>query len=183
MSKINDSEILELFHNPQTREKGFNLLVKKFKEPIYWHLRRILVNHEDTNDVMQNVFLKIWQHLGKFREDSKLYTWIYRIATNEAISYIKTSKARFHIQIDSENENYISNNLKDDNYFKPSEIEMKLQKGILKLPAKQKIVFLLRYYQSMNYNQMSEVLNTNVNTLKTTYHIAAKKIEEYLKEN
>ncbi len=183
MSKITDSEILELFHNPDTREKGFNLLVKKFTEPIYWHLRRILLDHEDTNDVMQNVFLKIWQHLGKFREDSKLYTWIYRIATNEAISHMKASKAKYHISIDHENENYIMNSLRDDVYFKPNVIEMKLQQGILRLPEKQRIVFLLRYYDNMNYNQMSEVLKTNVNTLKATYHIASKKIEDYLKEN
>lgn len=183
MSKISDAQILELFHEPKTREQGFNLLVKKFKEPIYWHLRRMIIDHEDTNDVMQNVFLKIWQNLGKFREDSKLYTWIYRIATNEAISFLKSSKAKYHIHIDHENENYINNNLKDDNFFKASQIEMKLQKGIMKLPPKQRIVFLMRYYQNMNYNTMSEVLNTNVNTLKATYHIAAKKIEEFLKEH
>lgn len=183
MSKIADSEILELFHNPDTREKGFNLLVKKFTEPVYWHLRRILLDHEDTNDVMQNVFLKIWQHLGKFREDSKLYTWIYRIATNEAISHLKSSRAKFHISINSENENFIVNSLQEDSYFKPNEIEMKLQKGILKLPEKQRMVFLLRYYENMNYNQMSDVLKTNVNTLKATYHIASKKIEDYLKEH
>jgi RNA polymerase sigma factor (sigma-70 family) len=183
MSKIEDSEILDLFHQPDTREKGFNLLVTKFSEPVYWHLRRILLNHEDTNDVMQNVFLKIWQHLGKFREDSKLYTWIYRIATNEAISFLKTSKAKYHISLDGENEHFITNSLQDDTYYKPSQIEMKLQKGILKLPEKQRLVFLLRYYENMNYNQMSEVLKTNVNTLKATYHIAAKKIEDYLKEH
>jgi RNA polymerase sigma factor (sigma-70 family) len=183
MSKITDNEILELYKNPQTQEKGFNLLVKKFTEPVYWHLRRMLVDHEDTNDVMQNVFIKIWQHLGKFREDSKLYTWIYRIATNEALSFLKSSKAKFNIPLDSENEGYLTQKLQDDTYFKASQIEMKLQKGIIKLPAKQKAVFLLRYYQNMNYNQMSEVLKTNVNTLKATYHIAAKKIEDYLKEN
>lgn len=183
MSKIADTEILELFHNPDTKEKGFNLLVKKFSEPIYWHLRRILIDHEDTNDVMQNVFLKTWQYLDKFREDSKLYTWLYRIATNEAISFLKASKSRFHISLDGENENYYTNAMQDSSYFNASAIEMKLQKAILKLPAKQRLVFLLRYYQNMNYNQMSEVLNTNVNTLKATYHIAAKKIEEYLKEH
>jgi RNA polymerase sigma factor (sigma-70 family) len=183
MAKISDSEILELFHNPQTKEKGFNLLVKKFQEPVYWHLRRIVIDHEDTNDVMQNVFLKIWQYLGNFREDSKLYTWIYRIATNEAISFLKTSKAKYNISLNSENENYLTSSLHDDNFFKPSEIEMKLQKSIMKLPNKQRLVFLLRYYENMNYNQMSEVLKTNINTLKATYHIAAKKIEDFLKEN
>ncbi len=183
MSKIADSEILTLFHNPDTKEKGFNLLVEKFQEPVYWHIRRILINHEDTNDVMQNVFLKIWQHLDNFREDSKLYTWIYRIATNEAISFLKSSKSKYHISLDADNEHYISNSLQEDVHFKASEIEFKLQKGILKLPAKQRLVFLMRYYQNMNYNQMSEVLKTNVNTLKATYHIASKKIEEYLKNN
>lgn len=183
MSKIKDSEILELFHNPLTKEKGFNLLVKKFKEPIYWHLRRILFNHEDTNDVMQNVFLKVWQHLGKFRKDSKLYTWIYRIATNEAISHIKSSKAKFHVSLDGDNEQYFAQSIQDDRFYNASEIETKLQKSILRLPARQKLIFLLRYYENMSYNQMSEVLKTNINTLKATYHIAAKKIEEYLKEN
>jgi RNA polymerase sigma factor (sigma-70 family) len=183
MAIITDTEILQLYNDPATKEKGFNLLVKKFSEPMYWHLRRILVDHEDTNDVMQNVFIKIWQNLNKFREDSKLYTWIYRIATNEAISYLKSSKAKYNISLDAENENYISNKLQDDAYFQASEIEMKLQKAILKLPQKQKMVFLLRYYKEMNYNQMSEVLNTNVNTLKATYHIAAKKVEDFLKEN
>lgn len=183
MSKINDSDILKLFADPQTRERGFNLLVKKFTEPVYWHLRRMLVDHEDTNDVMQNVFIKIWQHLGKFREDSKLYTWIYRIATNEALSFMKSSKSKYNIPLDSENEGFLTQKLQDDSYFKASEIEMKLQKGIMKLPSKQKAVFLLRYYENMNYNQMSEVLKTNVNTLKATYHIAAKKIEDYLKTN
>ncbi len=183
MSKINDSDILKLFADPHTREMGFNLLVKKFTEPVYWHLRRMLVDHEDTNDVMQNVFIKIWQHLGKFREDSKLYTWIYRIATNEALSFMKSSKSKYNIHLDSENEDFLTQKLLDDSYFKASEIETKLQKGIMKLPSKQKAVFLLRYYENMNYNQMSEVLKSNINTLKATYHIAAKKIEKYLKEN
>lgn len=178
-----DIEILEIFHNPSTKEKGFNLLVKKFQEPIYWHLRRILVQHEDTNDVMQNVFLKIWQHLDKFREDSKLYTWIYRIATNEAISYIKSSKAKYFVSLDSDYEQVLSNSLSDDSFFKANEIEAKLYKGILTLPPKQRIVFLMRYYHTMNYQHMSEVLKTKVNTLKATYHIASKKIEEFLKEN
>lgn len=180
---LSDNEILDLCKNPQTKEKGYFCLVNKFQEKVYWHLRKILVCHEDTNDVMQNVFIKVWANLDKFKEESSLYTWIFRISYNEALTFINKNKNKKTISIDGDYEIHLSNSLCSEKHYSANEIENKLQKAILTLSTKQRIVFLMRYYDNLSFNQISEILDTTVNTLKTTYHFASKKIEQFLKEN
>jgi RNA polymerase sigma factor (sigma-70 family) len=181
--QIEDKDILELFENPETKEKGFALLVKKYSKPTYWHIRKILLHHEDTNDVLQNVFIKIWENLHNFRKESKLYTWIFRIAYNETISFINHSKSKYISSIDDEQQHIQIEALEADTYYKPNEIEKKLQQGISKLPKQQRTIFLLRYYNDLSYKEIAKITNMNISTLKATYHIAAKKIEAYLKSS
>lgn len=179
---IEDKEILAYFSKPETREKGFQLLVSKYKEPIYYHVRRILVDHEDANDVVQNVFIKIWKNLESFREDSKLYTWIYRISNNEALSFIKSSKSKYLVSLDEVSETF-EDSMASDPLIKGDTIQRKLVQAINTLPARQKMVFNLRYFSNMNYQDMSEVLGVSVGTLKASYHLAVKKIEEFFLNN
>jgi len=182
--EIEDSEILNLFQNEQTREKAFTLLVKKYQERLYWHIRRMLVHHEDTNDVLQNMFVKIWRNLANFRQDSSLYTWMYRIATNETLTYLEQQKKRRSLSISddgSELGNVLSNSLKAEKGFDPNNLEWKLQLAIQSLPEKQRAVFTLRYYDEMPYEKMAEVLETSEGSLKASYHHAAKKVEEFIR--
>ncbi len=178
MDHLDDNELLEMFHtgNP---DYAFNLIMRKYQKNIYWHVRRLLIDHEDSNDVVQNVFLKVWENIGTFRGDSKMYTWLYRIATNEALSFLKKKQRRFFIPL-VDVEAILSDKLETDQYFKGDEIQKKLQKAILKLPEKQRIIFNLRYYDEMKYEDMSEILGTSTGALKASYHIAAKKVEEFL---
>ena len=180
--KITDSQILEKFANPATREAAFSMLVEKYQEKLYWHVRRIVVDHEDANDVIQNVFIKVWRNLEKFRADSKLYTWLYRIATNESLTFVNKRKRRASSPLTTDDYD-LSTQLSDDPYFDGDAAQIKLQEAIERLPEKQKIVFLMRYYDNMKYDQMSEVLETSVGALKASYHHAAKKIEKYLTGN
>ena len=182
--EIEDSEILNLFQNEQSREKAFTLLVKKYQERLYWHIRRMLVHHEDTNDVLQNMFVKIWRNLANFRQDSSLYTWMYRIATNETLTYLEQQKKRRSLSISddgSELGNVLSNSLKAEKGFDPNNLEWKLQLAIQSLPEKQRAVFTLRYYDVMPYEKMAEVLETSEGSLKASYHHAAKKVEEFIR--
>jgi len=180
---LSDTEILKLCKNPETKENGFYCLVNKFQEKVYWHLRKILVCHEDTNDVMQNVFIKVWANIDKFKEESSLYTWIFRISYNEALTFIKKNKNHNTVSLDGDYEMHLTNSLSTQANYTANEIENKLQKAILTLSTKQRIVFLMRYYDELSFNQISEIIDTKVSTLKTTYHFATKKIEEFLKEN
>ncbi len=181
MDHLDDKELLEMFKtgNP---DYAFNLIMRKYQQNIYWHVRRILIDHEDSNDVVQNVFLKVWNNLKNFRGDSKMYTWLYRIATNESLSFLKKKQKRFFVPL-VDVEAYLSDKLESDSYFKGDEIQKKLQKAILKLPEKQRIIFNLRYFDEMKYEDMSEILNTSTGALKASYHIAVKKIEEFLVGN
>jgi len=184
--EIEDSEILNLFQNEQSREKAFTLLVKKYQERLYWHIRRMLVHHEDTNDVLQNMFVKIWRNLANFRQDSSLYTWMYRIATNETLTYLEQQKKRRSLSISddgSELGNVLSNSLKAEKGFDPNNLEWKLQLAIQSLPEKQRAVFTLRYYDEMPYEKMAEVLETSEGSLKASYHHAAKKVEEFIRNH
>jgi len=184
--EIEDSEILNLFQNEQSREKAFTLLVKKYQERLYWHIRRMLVHHEDTNDVLQNMFVKIWRSLANFRQDSSLYTWMYRIATNETLTYLEQQKKRRSLSISddgSELGNVLSNSLKAEKGFDPNNLEWKLQLAIQSLPEKQRAVFTLRYYDEMPYEKMAEVLETSEGSLKASYHHAAKKVEEFIRNH
>lgn len=177
-----DRELLELFKQPAQRETAFTAIVKKYQEKLYWHIRRLVVSHEDADDVLQNMFIKVWKALDNFREDSQLYTWLYRIATNESLSFINREKKRKSVSI-SDEENPLSERLKSDEYFDANKLEWKLQLAIQALPEKQRIVFTLRYYEEMPYEKMSKVLDTSTGALKASYHHAAKKVEEYILTN
>lgn len=175
----NDEELLALFKNPATKEQAFTDIVKKYQEKLYWHIRRMVVNHDDTDDVLQNMFIKVWKGLDNFREDSQLYTWLYRIATNESLTFLNQQKKRNVISL-SNDENGLSNKIKSDTHFDANKLEWKLQLGIQSLPEKQRLVFNLRYYDEMPYEKMSRVLDTSEGALKASYHHAAKKIEEFI---
>jgi RNA polymerase sigma-70 factor, ECF subfamily len=175
----NDKELLQLFRTPDTKEQGFTLLIKKYQERLYWHIRRMVIDHEDTNDILQNMFIKVWNSLDNFREDSQVYTWLYRIATNESLTFLEQQKRKSAISL-SDVETGLSNKLTADRNFDANKLEWKLQQAILSLPEKQRIVFNLRYYDEMPYEQMSKVLETSEGALKASYHHAAKKIEEFI---
>ncbi|MCC7031006.1 MAG: RNA polymerase sigma factor [Chitinophagaceae bacterium] len=181
--EISDNEIMQMFRNADGREKAFTLLVKKYQERLYWHIRRILVSHDDTDDLLQNVFIKVWRHLDNFKQDSELFTWLYRIATNTSLTFLKEKKQSKGTYSLSDYDNYFENTIKAEKGFDIKKVEWKLQMAIHSLPEKQKLVFNLRYYDEMPYEKMSEVLETSVGALKASYHFAAKKIEEYLNTN
>lgn len=176
----NDLDLITGLKNEKTRDLAFQALVKKYQERLYWHIRKIVMDHDDADDVLQNTFVKVWRSIDKFREESTLYTWLYRIATNESITLINSNKRRSLIPMNDTSE-FLMNNLTADPHFEGDEIQMRLQEAILKLPEKQRIVFNLKYYEEMKYEDMSQVLDTSVGALKASYHHAAKKIEEYLK--
>ncbi|HEV8504127.1 MAG TPA: sigma-70 family RNA polymerase sigma factor [Chitinophagaceae bacterium] len=177
-----DTELLVQFRNPITKEKAFTSIIKKYQEKLYWHVRRMVIDHEDANDVLQNVFLRVWNGLENFREDSQLYTWLYRIATNECLTYIEQQKKRTAVPLDV-TESGLSNKIKADSHFDANRLEWKLQLAIQHLPEKQRIVFNLRYYDEMPYEEMSRVLETSEGALKASYHHAVKKIEDYIKNH
>lgn len=174
-----DDELLFQFQQKETKEKAFEQIIKKYQERLYWHVRRMVVDHSDADDVLQNTFIKVWKYLDNFRGDSKLYTWLFRVATNESITFINKQKKRAVTSIDQEDQVLI-NKLKGDADFDAKKAEWKLQMAIQTLPEKQKAVFNLRYYDEMPYEEMSKVLDTSVGALKANYHHAAKKVEEYI---
>jgi len=176
---IQDTELLMQFRNVETKERAFTAIIKKYQEKLYWHIRRMVVEHEDANDVLQNVFIRVWNGLENFREDSQLYTWLYRIATNECLSYLEQQKRKSTLSFD-EMESGLSNKIVADKYFDPNKLEWKLQLAIQQLPEKQRVVFTLRYYDEMPYEEMSRVLDTSEGALKASYHHAVKKIEDYI---
>ncbi|HRO47460.1 sigma-70 family RNA polymerase sigma factor [Agriterribacter sp.] len=178
INHADDISLLQEFRNPATKEKAFTGIIKKYQEKLYWHVRRIVIHHEDANDVLQNVFVKVWKGLDNFREDSQLYTWLYRVATNESLTYIEQQKRKSSLSID--NEGSMVNQLAADKDFDASKIEWKLQMAIQQLPDKQRIVFNLRYYDEMPYEEMSRVLDTSEGALKASYHHAVKKIEDFI---
>ena len=176
---IQDTELLLQFRDPENKERAFTAIIKKYQEKLYWHIRRMVVEHEDANDVLQNVFIRVWNGLDNFREDSQLYTWLYRIATNECLSYLEQQKRKSSASLD-EMESGLSNKVIADKYFDPNKLEWKLQLAIQQLPEKQRVVFTLRYYDEMPYEEMSRVLDTSEGALKASYHHAVKKIEDYI---
>lgn len=176
---LHDNELLLQFHNPETKEKAFAAIIKKYQEKLYWHIRRMVVEHEDANDVLQNVFIRVWKGLDNFREDSQLYTWLYRIATNESLSFLEQQKKKATVSFEDV-EAGLSNRIKADKNFDANKLEWKLQLAIQQLPEKQKVVFNLRYYDEMPYEEMSRVLETSEGALKASYHHAVKKIEDYI---
>jgi RNA polymerase sigma-70 factor (ECF subfamily) len=177
-----DKELLGLFRISESRHHAFGLIVAKYKERLYWHIRKLLIDHNDTDDTLQNTFIKVWTGLDNFREDSGLFTWLYRIATNEALSFLNNKKRRFLLPI-ADVEKQLANTLENDTYFNGDELQLKLQKAILNLPEKQRLVFNMKYFDEMKYEDMSVILDTSVGALKASYHHAVKKIEKYLTEN
>jgi RNA polymerase sigma-70 factor (ECF subfamily) len=181
---LEDSELLFQFKQPSSKEKevAFSGIVKKYQEKLYWHIRRMVVDHDDANDVLQNAFIKVWKGLANFREDSQLYTWLYRIATNECLTFLDQQKKRASVSL-NDDENGLSNKVKADENFDSSKLEWKLQLAIQQLPERQRLVFNLRYYDEMPYEEMSRILETSEGALKASYHHAAKKIEDFLINN
>ena len=174
-----DIELLNRFRQPGQKEKAFTEIIKKYQEKLYWHIRRMVIDHEDTNDILQNMFIKVWKGLENFREDSQLYTWLYRIATNECLTFLEQRKRRASVSL-GDVDTGLYNKIKADEGFDINKLEWKLQVAIQQLPEKQRLVFNLRYYDEMPYEQMSKVLDTSQGALKASYHHAARKIEEFI---
>ncbi|MGY4386062.1 RNA polymerase sigma factor (sigma-70 family) [Pedobacter sp. UYP24] len=179
MKQVEDSEILEKFSNEKTRNEAFNLLLTKYQQKIYWHIRRLVIDHDDADDLVQDVFIKVWKNLEKFRSDSQLYTWIYRIASNESITFLNKKKQKNNIPLD-EVSLELNETLVASSYFNGDKIQMKLQQAILTLPDKQRLIFNMKYYDDLKYEEISEITGTSVGALKASFHIATKKIEAFL---
>jgi len=178
--EIDDSLILQQFEDEKTRNEAFGLLLKKYQQKIYWHVRRMVLNHDDADDLVQDVFIKVWKNLANFRQDSQLYTWLYRIASNECITFLNKKKAKNNVSLDELPEQ-LTNNLNEENYFSGDAIQKKLQMALLTLPEKQKLVFNMKYYDDLKFQEISDILGTSVGALKASYHLAVKKIEHYLR--
>lgn len=175
----NEAKLLSQLKLDNSKELAFKTLVKRYKEKLYWHIRKIVISHDDAHDVLQNTFIKIFRNIDKFKGDSKLYTWMYRIATNESISFLSSKAKRNQVSNETLNENAIQN-LVADVYFEGDEIQLKLQKAIAQLPRIQQLVFNMRYFDDIKYKDMSSILETSEGALKASYHIAVKKIKTYL---
>ena len=183
MSQQIDKKILVLYRNPGKQEAALRLLMDTYQERLYWHIRRMVDSHDDTDDILQNVFVKVWKGLDRFREDSQMYTWLYRIATNETITFLNKQKKRATVPLVLTNEegDYVPVQLQSSEHVLDAEETLhKLKQAIESLPAKQKQVFVMRYYDEMRYEAISEILETSVGALKASYHHAVKKIENFL---
>ncbi|MBK0380520.1 RNA polymerase sigma factor [Mucilaginibacter segetis] len=178
-TQVEDEEILSKFREEKTRNEAFNLLLKKYQQKIYWHVRRMVIDHDDADDLVQDVFIKVWKNLSGFRNDAQLYTWMYRIATNECITFLNKKKQKNNISLDDVNHE-LANTLEGSSYFNGEQAQKKLQQAILTLPDKQRLVFNMKYFDDMKYEEMSDVLGTSVGALKASFHLAVKKIESFL---
>ncbi|UFH54343.1 RNA polymerase sigma factor [Spirosoma sp. KNUC1025] len=183
---MTDEELLAKYRDPSSRNYAFNLLVRKYQQKIYWHIRKMVIDHDDADDLVQETFIKVWNSLEQFRGDSQLYTWIYRIATNECLNFLNKKRRRFFLPI-GDVEGELMEKLESSAEYRttgndPSgeDIQLKLQKALLKLPDKQRLVFNMKYFDDMKYEDISEVTGTSVGALKASYHLAVKKIEDYL---
>jgi len=178
-ASVSDTEILSKFQDEKTRNEAFNLLLQKYQQKIYWHVRRMVVNHDDADDLVQDVFVKIWKNLPGFRSDAQLYTWMYRIATNECITFLNKKKQKNNIPLDDVSYE-LAESLADSTYLSGDKVQLKLQQALVTLPDKQRLVFNMKYYDDMKYEEISEVLGTSVGALKASFHLAVKKIEAHL---
>lgn len=179
---MEEKDFIQKLLNPKTQNEAFQILLSQYQRPLYHHIRNIVLNHDDADDVLQNTFIKVFQHLKGFKGDSKLFSWMYRIATNEAITFIN-QKAKRNGTTSEALQSKIVENLKSDSFFDGTEIQIKLQKAIVTLPEKQQLVFKMKYFEEMKYEDMSEILGTSVGALKASYHHAVKKIENYVNSN
>jgi len=176
---LEDKALLEKLSHEETRHYGFNLLVRKYQEKIYWHIRKMVIDHDDANDLVQDVFVKVYKNIDKFREEAQLFTWIYRIATNECLTFLNKKKKRFFLPI-GDVEKELNDKLDNSPHIDGDAIQLKLQKVLLKLPDKQRLVFNMKYFDDMKYEDIAAVTGTSVGALKASYHHAVKKIEEFL---
>lgn len=180
VADIKDEQILALIQQQGQAERGFKLLLQKYQERLYWHIRKLVLDHEDANDVTQNCLIKVFKGIQRFKGNSSLYTWLYRIATNESITFLNKKKRIGTDSLDNE-ALLLAERLQADVYFDGNDIQIALQKALQVLPEKQRLVFQLRYFEEMSYQQMAEVLGTSVGGLKASYHHAVKKVEKALK--
>ncbi len=180
--KLEENILLKRLQDPKLIKQAFGELVSLYKERLYWHIRNMVKDHDDTDDILQNTFIKIYQNIANFKGDSLLYSWMYRIATNEAITFLNSKAKKIHLSSQDLQDKLIEN-LESDVYFEGDEIQLKLQKAIAKLPQKQQQVFNMKYFEELKYKEISEILGTSEGALKASYHIAVKKIEDFLKTN
>jgi RNA polymerase sigma factor (sigma-70 family) len=178
----NEIELIDALNDPKLKEKAFKTLLNTYQERLYWHIRKLVISHEDANDVLQNTFIKIYRSFKTFNHYSSLHTWMYRIAYNESMNLLNKRHKKQFISSEEVNKKII-NNLVDDVYFEGKEIQIKLQKALLSLPVKQRQIFQMKYFDDLKFREISEILNTTVGALKASYHIAVKKIEEYVVNN
>ncbi|HNV28555.1 MAG TPA: RNA polymerase sigma factor [Cyclobacteriaceae bacterium] len=178
---MEDKYLLEKIKNPETSGYGFNLLVRAYQQRVYWHVRKMVIDHDDADDLTQEVFIKVHKAIGTFREDSQLFTWIYRIATNECLTFLNKKRRRFFLPLEDVGKEF-STKLDTSPEISGEDIQKKLQKALLKLPDKQRLVFNMKYFDDLSYEDMSEITNTSVGALKASFHHAVKKIEDYLTE-
>ena len=177
-----DEEIIEKIQDEKTVNYGFNLLMDKYQEKVYWVIRRMVIEHDSADDIAQETFVKVWKNIESFKKDSKLYTWIYRIATNEALNHLRKKKRRFFLPI-GDVEHELSSSLETDIHYSGDQIQLKLQKALLKLPEKQRLVFNMKYFEEMKFKDIAEVMDVSVGSLKAQYHHAVKKIEKFIQED
>jgi RNA polymerase sigma-70 factor (ECF subfamily) len=179
--EYNEEIIIEELRNEDTRQRAFNKVMRHYSQPLYWQIRRMVIDHENTNDILQETFIKAWININHFRGDAKLSTWLYKIAINESITFLNKERNKQTTSIDDE-DSFLINNLQADDWFDCNDLQLELQKAINRLPEKQRLVFNMRYFDEMKYEDMSEILGTSVGALKASYHHAAKKIEEFFSE-
>ncbi len=177
----NERNFIESLKDKKTQEDSFEILLNKYKEPLYWHIRKLVLNHDDANDILQNTFVKVFRGISEFKSKSKLYTWIYRIATNESLNFLKSKSKKFSNN-SNEMMDYLVENLKNDPYFDGNELQLKLQSIISKLPEKQKLVFQMKYEQNMKFKEIAEILGKSIGGLKASYHIAVSKIKKEISQ-
>lgn len=177
-----EKKFIEDLLNPKTQNQAFEILLKNFQKPLYNHIRNIVLNHDDADDVLQNTFVKVFQNLDKFKGECKLFSWMYRIATNEALTFLN-KKSKLSGVSSEALQNKTIDNLQSDVYFEGDEIQIKLQRAIAVLPEKQQLVFQMKYFEELKYEEISEILGTSVGALKASYHIAVKKIEAFVLTN
>lgn len=179
---IDEVQLIKDLQNPATAKQGFNTLMRLYGEKIYWQIRKMVVSHDDANDILQTCFMKVWDNLHKFRGDAKLSTWLYKIAVNESINFLNKERQRNGYTEDGD-DSFLLQNIEADEYFDGDELQKRLQAAILRLPEKQRLVFNMRYYDELKYEEISEILGTSIGALKASYHHAAKKIVAYLEES
>jgi len=179
---IAEETLVAQLKDKESQARAFEVLVNTYKERLYWHIRRIVLDHDDTDDVLQNTFIKVYRNIEGFKGESKLYSWLYRIATNESLSFLKTKSRKLGQSSEAVQEAMV-NRLESDVYFEGDEIQLKLQQAIATLPEKQKLIFNMKYFDEMKYEEISEILDTSVGGLKASYHLAVKKIKSHLHED